>query len=94
MFISYCSFLVNPIQYKCYEIDYHKIGYDYDRCLDHYTDDYIRVCKDNQIEPFFSVSLYIDNRNIDKNGCNYNCPAEIGEVCGRLIIFAQILKAR
>ena len=26
--------------------------------LDHYTDDYIRVCKDNQIEPFF-LSPYI-----------------------------------
>ena len=46
-------------------------------------DDYIRVCKDNQIEPFFSVSLYIDNRNRDKNGCNYNCPGKIGEVFGR-----------
>lgn len=44
--------------------------------LDHYTDDYIRVCKDNQIEPKISVSLYIDNRNRDKNGCNYNCPVE------------------
>ena len=52
--------------------------------LDHYTDDYIRVRKDNQIEPKISVSLYIDNRNRDKNGCNYNCPVEIGEVCGRL----------
>ena len=58
--------------------------------MGHYTDDYIRVCKDNQIEPFFSVSLYIDNRNRDKNGCNYNCLAEIGEVCGRLITFAPM----
>ena len=31
---------------------------------------------------------FIGNRNRDKNGCNYNCPAEIGEVCGRLITFA------
>ena len=55
--------------------------------LDHYTDDYIRVRKDNQIEPKISVSLYIDNRNRDKNGCNYNCPGKIGEVFGRLITF-------
>lgn len=34
------------------------------------------------------LSLYIGNRNRDKNGCNYNCPAENGEVCGRLITFA------
>lgn len=88
MFVSHSSLLVNPIQYKCHEIDYQKIGYDYDLYLDHYTDDYIRVCKDNQIEPFFSVSLYIDNRNRDKNGCSYNCPAENGEVCGILITFA------
>ena len=40
------------------------------------------------IEPKISVSLYIDNRNRDKNGCNYNCPAENGEVCGILITFA------
>ena len=36
--------------------------------LDHYTDDYIRVCKDNQIEPFFSVSLYIVIDFYIKNG--------------------------
>ena len=33
---------------------------------------------------------FIGNRNRDKNGCNYNCPAEIGDFCGRLIIFAPM----
>ena len=31
---------------------------------------------------------FIGNRNRDKNGCNYNCPVENGDVCGILIIFA------
>ena len=44
--------------------------------------------KINQIEPFFSSTLYIGIVNRDKNGCNYNCPGKIGEVYGRLITFA------
>ena len=82
MFVSYSSFLVNPIQDKCYKIDYHKIGYDYDRYLDHYTDDYTETAKITKLVPFFSVSLYIGIVNRDKNGCNYNCPVKMSEVFG------------
>ena len=57
-------------------------------------DDYNKTAKITKLVPFFSTTLYIGIVNRDKNGCNYNCPVEIGEVCGILIIFAQILKAR
>ena len=57
-------------------------------------DDYNKTAKITKLVLFFSSTLYIGIVNRDKNGCNYNCPAEIDEVFGRLVIFAQILKVR
>ena len=53
-------------------------------------DDYNKTAKITKLVPFFSSTLYIGIVNRDKNGCNYNCPGEIGEVFGRLITFAEL----
>ena len=47
---------------------------------------FAKITKLNQ--KFLSPYI-VGNRNRDKNGCNYNCPAENGEVYGEIFTFAS-----